>query len=618
MYCASRWITHSKLVKMKALLSAKRLGLEARLWHHLTRRRQHQFVLLLGLILVNALTEVISLGAVIPFLGILVAPDRIFSNPFFAEMYRDWGINSADQLVLPLTVAFAMLALLAGAVRIFLLWASNRLAFACGADLGMEVYRRTLYQPYYVHLARNSSEVISGLTTKVNGVVFGVLLPSLTLLSSIVLLVAIMTAFIAIDPILAALVGICFGASYSLITWISRRRLYINSRRIAYEQTQVIKALQEGLGGIRDILLDSTQPIYCDIYREADYPLRRAQGNNTFIGTSPRYFLEAFGMVMIAALAYKLSQQDGGISTALPLLGALALGAQRLLPALQQSYGAWTSIVSNHASLTDVIQLLDQPLPAELLQPAPGALHFQKDIQFRGVRYRYTSEGPWVLNGLNLSISKGERVGFVGSTGSGKSTTLDLLMGLLTPTEGGLLVDGEPISGTRVRAWQQTIAHVPQSIFLADTTLAENIAFGVPAEAINLDRVRKAARQAQIADFIENRQDGYHALVGERGIRLSGGQRQRIGIARALYKEASVLVFDEATSALDNSTEQSVMAAIEGLSSHLTILLIAHRLSTVRRCNTIVELECGQVVAQGTYEQLLKCSPSFRRMAGAS
>ena len=234
------------------------------------------------------------------------------------------------------------------------------------------------------------------------------------------------------------------------------------------------------------------------------------------------------------------------------------------------------------------------------------------------MRFRYSSDTPWVLDGFNLTISKGARVGFVGSTGSGKSTTLDLLMGLLMPTEGELLVDGQPVSGNRLRAWQRTIAHVPQSIYLADATLAENIAFGVPRDAIDLQRVQQAARQSQIADFIENRPEGYRAYVGERGIRLSGGQRQRIGIARALYKQASVLVFDEATSALDNATEQAVIDAIESFNRDLTILLIAHRLTTVRRCDIIVELEHGRVAAQGTYEQLLECSPSFRQIAHAA
>ena len=588
-----------------------------RLGYHLSRRRRRQFGLLTGLMLVSAFAEVVSLGAVLPFLSILIVPENVFNHPIVANIALEWGITSADQLVLPLTVAFVAAALLAGAIRILLLWASTRLAVVCGSELSIEVYRRTLYQPYRVHAGRNSSEVISGISHKVNNVVFGVMLPLLTVVSSAVLLVTIMLALIAIDPIVASVTAVGFGVSYVLIILTSRRRLHRNSQRIAYEQTQVVKALQEGLGGIRDVLLDGTQLVYCDIYRQADQPLRRAQGNNVFISGSPRPVMEALGIVLIASFAYSLSGQAGGISTALPVLGALALGAQRLLPALQQLYSNWASIAGNHDSLADTIELLDQPLPAEQTQPALAPLLIQSSIRFDAVRFRYASDGPWVLDGLNLTIPRGSRVGFVGSTGSGKSTTLDLLMGLLIPTEGELLVDDQPIIGNGARAWQQTIAHVPQSIYLADTTLAENIAFGVPPEAIDQQRVQHAARQAQISDFIESSAEGYQANVGERGIRLSGGQRQRIGIARALYKQASVLVFDEATSALDNATEQSVMDAIEGFDRDLTILLIAHRLTTIRRCDTIVELEHGRVVAQGTYEQLFERSPSFRRMATA-
>jgi ATP-binding cassette, subfamily B, bacterial PglK len=600
---------------MKTIPTSTLPNLLKRLWHHLAQRRKRQFGLLMGLTLVSAFAEVVSLGAVLPFLGILVAPEQVYSLPIVVDVALAWGITSADQLVLPLTVAFAMAALIAGAIRILLLWVNTRLAYACGADLGIEVYRRTLYQPYQVHVASNSSEVISGITSKVNSVVFMVLLPFLTLVSSTVLVVAIIIALVTIDPMLASVASVGFGASYGLITWVSHRRLHRNSQRIAYEQTQVVKALQEGLGGIRDVLLDGTQPIYCDIFLKADHPLRRAQGDNVFISQNPRYVMEALGMVLIAVLAYSLSLQVGGIATALPVLGALALGAQRLLPALQQSYNAWANIAGSHTSLADTIELLDQPLPAALLEPVSTALLFQKDIRFNAVRFRYTNDCPWVLDGLNLTIPKGARVGFVGSTGSGKSTMLDVLMGLLLPTEGELLVNGEPVIGNRLRAWQQNIAHVPQSIYLADATLAENIAFGVQPSIIDLDRVQQAARQAQIADFIESSSQGYQGFVGERGIRLSGGQRQRIGIARALYKQASVLVFDEATSALDNATEQSVMDSIEGLDRDLTILHIAHRLTTIRRCDIIVELEHGRIVAQGTYEQLLECSSSFRRIA---
>ncbi len=568
--------------------------------------------------LVSALSEVISLGAVLPFLGILISPDRVFSHPLVVDIAQAWGVVTADQLVLPFTVGFAMAALVAGSIRLLLLWVSTRLAFASGADLGIEVYRRTLYQPYRAHVARNSSEVISGITHKVDGVVFGVLLSLLTFASSVLMLVTITLALIVIDPVVALVSTVVFGASYGLVTLASRRQLRRNSQRISYEQTQVVKALQEGLGGIRDVLLDGTQEIYCGIYHRADQPLRKAQGSNVFIAGSPRFVMEVLGMILIAALAYSLSKQVGGIAAALPVLGALALGAQRLLPSLQNTYSAWATIAASHSALADIVEFLDQPLPAETLQSALTPLPFHSSIHFNAVRFRYSSDGPWVLDEFNLSITKGARVGFVGTTGSGKSTALDLLMGLLSPTDGELLVDGDPISGIRLRAWQRTIAHVPQSIYLADTTLAENIAFGVPPEAIDFERVRKAAQQAQIADFIESRPEGYRALVGERGIRLSGGQRQRVGIARALYKQASVLVFDEATSALDNATEQSVMDAIEGFNRDLTILLIAHRLTTVRRCDTIVELENGRVVAQGTYEQLLECSQSFRQMVSAA
>jgi len=320
-------------------------------------------------------------------------------------------------------------------------------------------------------------------------------------------------------------------------------------------------------------------------------------------------------MILIALLAYSLSLRPGGIGVALPVLGAVAFGAQRLLPALQQGYGAWATIAGKRASVATTLDLLDQPIAAELLRPPPRRVELVREIRFDSVRFRYAADGPWVLDGLSFAIRKGARVGIVGGTGSGKTTTLDLLMGLLLPTAGTVEVDGVPLGGETTRGWQRVIAHVPQTIYLADASMAENIALGTPPEAIDMDRVRRAARRAQIADFIESGADGYAAKVGERGIRLSGGQRQRIGIARALYKEAGVVVFDEATSALDTTTEQSVMQAIEDLDRDLTILMIAHRLSTVRHCDVIMELGRGRVIACGTYDELLERSASFRRMA---
>jgi ATP-binding cassette subfamily B protein len=586
-----------------------------RLWRHFSPHRRRQFVLIMGLMLVSAFAEVLSLGAVLPFLGVLTAPDKVFRFRLVAAAARAMGIDSPSGLLLPLTVAFAAIALIAGAIRMLVLWVSTRFTFAAGADISIEVYRRTLYQPYTVHVSRNSSEVISGITAKVGNVVLGVLLPFMTLISSTVVLMAIMAALIAIDAKVALIATAAFGGAYGLITGLSRRRLERNSRRVADEHTRVIKALQEAMGGIRDVLLDGTQEFYCEIYRRADHLFRSAQGENIVLAQSPRYIMEVIGMVLVATLAYVLSRQPGGVIVALPVLGALALGAQRLLPALQQAYNAWANMAGTSASLADTIELLEQPFQPETLILASAPLPLQSAICFSKVRFRYTSSGPWVLDEFELTIPRGARVGLVGGTGSGKSTAMDLLMGLLVPTEGEVLVDGEPIRGSRIRAWQKAIAHVPQNIYLADATVAENIAFGVRREDIDMQRVRNAAEQAQISTFLESMPEGYNASVGERGVRLSGGQRQRIGIARALYKQASVLVLDEATSALDNATERSVMDAIEALDRELTILLVAHRLTTVRRCDTIVELSQGRVVAQAPYEELLECSQSFRHMA---
>lgn len=564
--------------------------------------------------LASALSEVVSLGAVLPFIGILTAPDRVFNKPVIQKMAGVLGITSASQLILPLVLFFVMVALASGALRLILLWGNTRLSHSIASDLSFEAYRRTLYQPYKVHIARNSSEVINGILGKI-GMATDVLYSLLVSASSTFLLIVLILALMAIDPVVVSIVSAIFGLSYVGISWIYRQKLKVNSRRIATESTQQVKALYEGLGGIRDVLIDGSQPIFCDAYRKADTSFRRAKASVFVISSSPRFVMEVIGMVMIAGLAYGLSLKEGGIGSALPVLGALALGAQRIIPALQQIYVNWALVVGNQYSLSDAIDLLDQPLPPEALEPAPEQMRFNEAIHFEGVRFRYSDVGPWVLDGIDFRIPKGARVGFVGATGSGKSTTLDLLMGLLEPTDGRVLVDGTPINGQNRRSWQALIAHVPQSIFLADTTLAENIAFGVPKKQIDMVRVREAASQAHIANFIESHLAGYEAIVGERGIRLSGGQRQRIGIARALYRKASVLIFDEATSALDNSTEHAIMKSIEDLNRDLTILIIAHRLTTVQHCDLILELTHGKVVAQGSYEQLIQGSSSFRSMA---
>jgi ABC-type multidrug transport system fused ATPase/permease subunit len=588
------------------------------LWRHLSARRRRQFGLLMLLMLFSVLAEVVSIGAVVPFIGILAAPEQAMRHSVVASLARLFNVAQASQLVLPLTLLFGAAALISGAVRLVFTWASTRFTFAAGADLSFEVYRRTLAQPYEVHIRRSSSEIISGISTKVGSTILGVILPFTVLVSSTLLLLAVIAALLIIDPKVAVLSAGGFGLAYGVVSWVTNDRLRRNSEFVSREQTEVVKALQEGLGGIRDVLLDGTQGFYLAVYQRADRVLRRALGTNIFIVQSPKPLIEAFGTVLIAALALGLSLQPGGIAAGIPALAALALGAQRLLPALQSAFASWGSIVGSQGTVGDVITLLEQPYDESLSGPQPAPLAVERAITFQKVRFRYAADAPWVLDGLDLKLSRGARIGFVGGTGSGKSTTMDLLMGLLRPEEGVIAVDDVPLGKANIRAWQRNIAHVPQAIYLADASLAENIAFGVPRSEIDMDRVRDSARRARIAEHIEGRPGGYDAHVGERGVRLSGGQRQRIGIARALYKRAGVLVLDEATSALDNVTERSVMEAIEGLDRDLTILIIAHRLTTVARCDTIVQVEAGRVIAQGSYEQLLESSQSFRQMARAA
>ncbi len=576
-----------------------------RLWSHISSRRRRQIGLLSALTVLASFAEILTIGAIIPFLGVLTAPERIFLHPASQPVIHVLGVTDPGQLLLPLTLIFCIAALISGIIRLLLLWTSTRISFAVGADLSIEIYRRTLHQPYAVHCARNSSEVINGISVKANGVIYNVIVPTLMFLSAIVMLTIVLVSIFILEPIIAIAVFGGFSLIYSLIIWLTRNQLLRHGQRIARESTQVIKSLQEGLGGIRDVLLDGSQATYCKIYRNADLPLRRAQGSNLFISYSPRYFMEALGMFLIGILAYVLTQQSTGISNVITTLGVLAFGTQRLLPLVQQAYAAWSGIIGGQASLQDTLELLDQPLPNYADQPASKSLPFKFSISLNKIGFRYSPQEPYVFKNLDLIITKGSRVGFIGTTGSGKSTLLDIVMGLLQPTDGAIEVDGQVVTSSINRLWQEHIAHVPQAIFLADSSIEENIAFGLPKDQIDHNRVRQVAKQAQIAASIETLPEQYRTIVGERGVRLSGGQRQRIGIARALYKQADVIIFDEATSALDSETEEAVMQAIEGLSKDLTLLIIAHRVTTLRNCTQIVELGDGGIKGIFNYQDIV-------------
>lgn len=569
--------------------------------------RQKGYIGLIVLSTFASIAEVLSIGALLPFLGVLTSPEKVFNNPHFASILHFLGISSPNELLLPVTIVFCAAALIAGAMRFLLVRYGAQLSFMTGAELSGKIYYLTLYQPYAVHVSRNSSEIISSMLSKVDRVIYRALIPTVSIINAIVMLITILGVLTWFAPVISLLLFGSLSSVYFVIAFFTRKILRVNSEKIALQSTNVLKSSQEGLGGIRDVLIGGTQLTYLKLYQVSDKLLRQAQSTNLFISHSPRYALEALSMVVVAILAYHIAQGSNGVGEAIPILGVLVLGIQRLLPALQQGYTSWSDIGGEQSSLEDVLKLLDQTPPAFIEHRAPPEkTFFQKKITLKNISFRYGLDTPWVLQDINLVIPKGARVGFIGTTGSGKSTLLDVLMGLLEPTTGCVQIDDTTIDFSNSPIWQSHISHVPQAIFLADSSIEENIAFGTPREQINKPLVREAARRAQIADMIESWSRQYDTVVGERGIRLSGGQRQRIGIARAFYTNADTIIFDEATSALDNQTETSLMNAIDSLGNEITVLVIAHRLGTLKNCSLIVELENSKIKRVGSYDEIIK------------
>jgi ATP-binding cassette, subfamily B, bacterial PglK len=556
---------------------------------HIPLHRKKQGRMLLWLMLISGGSEMISLGAVLPFLAVLTDPNMVYNHEIAQPFIQFFDLRDASQMILPLTLFFSAAVVVTAAIRISMLYVITRLSFAIGADLSVDIYNRTLHQSYEVHTRRNSSEIINGVTQKINIIVNSVLIPILTIVSSVILVLFILIALFFVDWFIALLTLIIFGAIYWGIIKLTRHKLSVNGEIIAKKSSEVIKALQEGMGGIRDVLLGNLQSTYCQIYRESDLPIRKAQGENQFIGRSPRYFVEALGMILMIIASYIMIQREDP-DLIIPVLGVLVLGAQRLLPLLQQSYSSLSQIKGSEATLDDALSLLDQPIPNYSKEVSLSNIEFNNKIRLKGLGYQYNSNNSWIFRDMDLTIKKGSCVGFMGETGSGKSTLIDVIMGLLEPTEGYIVVDDKVIEPDDIFSWRAQIAHVPQNVYLIDGTIEENIAFGFVEERVSHARVQNAARQAHISELIDSWPDQYNTHVGENGIKLSGGQRQRIGIARALFQEKKIIILDEATSALDNQTESKVMDAIRDLDNDITILIIAHRLTTLKGCDEIHEL----------------------------
>ena len=581
----------------------------------MSRRRQRQLGMLLLLMVVSSLSEMVSLGAILPFLRALSNPDELLNSPQWQPLLASVNVESASQLVTGLALAFIATVLAANGLRLLTLNVRTRLSADISSDLSCQIYQNTLRQPYSFHVQHNSSDLMQTLVDDTNRLMVKVLRPLLTLLTDSILAVGLIGSLTLIDARVAISAAVVLGGTYIIIYRLRRSLLKRNSRVVSSAGQRKIKAVQESVGGVRDVLIAHTQDFFQASYKEAEYSFRQGQAANAILSGSPKFIVEAMAMSAIALLALSLGR-DGDFSQVVPILGSFTLGAKRLLPALQAAFASVASIQGARTSLIRVLIALQRPVnPLQMLPPPKDPIWLEKELQLKDIWFRYIDDGDWVLQNLNIDIQAKTTVAFVGSTGSGKSTTADLVLGLLQPQKGAIWVDGRPLEGERLKQWQQGIAHVPQSIFLTDASIAENIAFAVPKDQIDFEQVRKAAHLAQIDEYIQELPAGYDTYVGERGVRLSGGQRQRIGIARALYRQASVIVFDEATSALDNATEKEVMAAINGLSRQFTIILIAHRLSTVEQCDQIFELHKGRVVAKGTYHELLDHSSSFQKMA---
>lgn len=574
-----------------------------RVYLHASKRRRMQFWVVVSLMLVGALVEIVSLGAVMPFLALIANPGDVAGAGPIRTVATALGWTEAGDLLVPATVAFIAAAIISGGLRLLLSWAGSKFIMRLGHELTVDVYDKTLHQPYSYHVQQNTSELIASVA-KVQRMTAGVLLALLEALVSAVLAFFILVALFVIDPVIAVASAFGFGSMYLAVSGATRRRLLTNSKIISIAETERVKAIQEGLGGIRDVLIGNAQHVYLAKFRDASLALNDSHTANMVIAASPRFVLETFGIVMISGLAMVLLRAGGKLSDFLPVLGALALGAQKLLPLLQRVYSGWTQALGNAQLMSDVLVQLDLDVDDAASRHARPLKAFRDSLVLRGVVFRY-GQGPVTLKDVNLTIRKGSHVGVVGPTGSGKSTLIDILLGLLEPSEGAIEVDGEVLRGSALIAWQRNVAHVPQSIYLSDATIAENVAFGESLDELDMDMVREMARRVHLADFIESLPDGYNTEVGERGVRLSGGQRQRVGIARALYKKADVLVLDEATSALDGQTEASVMSAIEEIRKDLTIVTIAHRETTLRHCDKVVRIDAGSLVDEGTFEQVV-------------
>ena len=574
-------------------------------------------LILFFLQILSASLEVISLAAIIPFLNTLANYDLFVANKYVAYILANLKVQDKTQIVILFSSAFAIIFCCSNFFKAVLLWFQRKLLSLIYTDVGTLLYRKIIYKPYPFFLDNNSSSLVGNLTHDLNSSL-GAFLSIFTLISS-----GLSTIFIVVGLLLyspwSSLVLLCgCSLSYGFIIFWVRKKLDVNGMVESQSYQSVIKNLHESFNGIRYVILNNDYKFFIDDYRKKYFRNRMANAKTKFLQQVPRFFIESVGVVVICSLCIWFSINSFG-QDFLPFLGFLAMASLRLATSMNQCYDSISGIMMTRFSLQKVVDFLHSPEANERLgkKSKPILLHGELSLKNVSFAYDKNSPGDKTLCELNLLIKAKSTVAIVGATGSGKSTLADIMLGLISPDGGEMMVDDQSITESNVADWQSNVAHVPQSIFMTDASVAENIAMGVLAEEIDQERVQYVAKQAQIHNFLETLPNKYATRMGERGVKFSGGQIQRIGIARALYKDPQLIIFDEATSALDAATEKSVMESIYNISDRKTIVIIAHRLSTVKNVDTIFVLEKGRPVKQGTYDELLKQSVEFQNLVGA-
>lgn len=575
-----------------------------RLWIQLDREFKNKFFGVLFLSIASSAAEMLTIGAAVPFLAVLSSPELAFSYIEKLALFGDFSINPNVNYKLWFVIFFAFAAVLAGIIRVWLLQSSTKLAFEAGAEMSSKMFANAIMRTYEEHCASSTTELIDLISVKSYNIVV-VVQTALSFLSNLIIFTAIVMAVVIIAPSYLLYASLAFIFSYVLIVQFTKHKISANAEKVSQGSLRAVSIVSEGFGAIRDIIIDNNVNYYIELFKRTELRLRSAQAVNSVLGNAPKFLMESLGLLAVAILGYQMTSTASLTEIAIPMLGSIALAAQRLLPVLQQIYWGWSSIRSLLPSLQQQLQLLE--LTTHSIQKTTKQIKLAQldSIEFKNVTFSYKG-GQSILKDINVSIKSGEKIGIVGETGSGKSTFVDLIMGLLRPTEGAIFINGiELWNNIDIDEWRSSLAHVPQTIYLANANIASNIVFGSANEDVDQKKLRDVSAKAKVDWTATSGLKVLDQVVGENGAMLSGGQRQRIGIARALYKAAKLIVFDEATSALDQNIEKEIMKTIYEIDPGVTLLIIAHRHSTLSGCDRILEIKDGFIYSHPSYSSYM-------------